>query len=84
VPASTRDAFGGRFGGAFKTWIDAVEVLGVESGPPRATARLRAEDRVVRIEGALVMCAGTGDTSVFARAIRDLRENVLAPLHRQL
>jgi hypothetical protein len=35
---------------------------------------------VVRIEGALVVCAGTGDTSVFVRAIRDLRETVLAPL----
>ena len=64
---------------AFKKWIDAVEVLGIESGLPRAVARLRAEDLVVRIEGALVVCAGTGDTGVFARAVRDLRESVLAP-----
>jgi AcrR family transcriptional regulator len=67
-------------GGAFTTWIDAVETLGVESGLPRAVARLRAEDLVVRIEGALVVCAGTGNTRVFARTIRDLRESVLAPL----
>jgi TetR/AcrR family transcriptional repressor of lmrAB and yxaGH operons len=66
--------------GAFHTWIDAVEALGVESGRPRAVARLRAEDLVVRIEGALVVCAGTGSTSVFARVIRDLRESVLAPV----
>ena len=68
---------------AFKTWIDAVEALGVESGLPGAVARLRAEDLVVRIEGALVVCAGTGNTSVFARTIRDLRESVLAPLPRR-
>lgn len=72
----------GRFrrplGHAFRTWIDAVEALGVESGLPRATARLRAEDLVVRIEGALVVCAGTGDTRAFTRTIRDLRESVLA------
>ena len=68
---------------AFNTWIDAVEALGVESGLPRAVARLRAEDLVVRIEGALVVCAGTGNTSVFARVIRDLRESVLAPLPRR-
>jgi AcrR family transcriptional regulator len=70
-------------GRAFNTWIDAVEALGVESGLPRAVARLRAEDLVVRIEGALVVCAGTGDAGVFARAIRDLRESVLVPLPRQ-
>src|SRR6476469_10425022 len=45
-------------GRAFNTWIEAVEGLGVESGLPRAAARLRAEDLVVRIEGALVVCAG--------------------------
>jgi AcrR family transcriptional regulator len=77
----------GRFrrplGRAFTTWIEAVEGLGVESGLPRAVARRRAEDLVVRIEGALVVCAGTGDTGVFARAIRDLRESVLAPLPRR-
>ena len=39
---------------------------------------------VVRIEGALVVCAGTGNISVFARTIRDLRESVLAPLPRRL
>jgi AcrR family transcriptional regulator len=77
----------GRFrrplGRAFKRWIDAVEALGVESGLPRAVARRRAEDLVVRIEGALVVCAGTGDIGVFARAIRELRESVLAPLPKR-
>src|SRR5262245_27520914 len=63
-------------GRAFKTWIDAVEALGVESGLPRPLARARAEDVVVRIEGALVVCAGTGKTDVFARAIRELRDSV--------
>src|SRR5262249_11904228 len=66
-------------GRAFARWMDAVETLGVEAGPPRAIARRRAEDMVVRIAGALVVCAGTGDTSVFARTVRDLRETVLAP-----
>jgi AcrR family transcriptional regulator len=70
-------------GRAFTTWIDAVEALGVEAGLPRSVARLRAEDLVVRIEGALVVCAGTGNTGVFARAIRDLRENVLTPIPRR-
>ena len=70
-------------GHAFSSWIDAVETLGVEAGLPRAVARARAEDLVVRIEGALVVAAGTGNTSVFARAIRELRESVLAPVARR-
>jgi AcrR family transcriptional regulator len=70
-------------GRAFTTWIDAVEALGVESGLPRTVARLRAEDVVVRIEGALVVCAGTGDTGVFARTLRDLRDSVLVPISRR-
>jgi TetR/AcrR family transcriptional repressor of lmrAB and yxaGH operons len=69
-------------GRAFGRWIEAVEALGVESGLPRHVARTRAEDLVVRIEGALVVCAGTGNTSVFARAIRELRQSVLAPARR--
>jgi AcrR family transcriptional regulator len=70
-------------GRSFSTWIDAVEALGVEAGLPHDVARARAEDLVVRIEGALVVCAGTGDTSVFARAIHDLRESALAPAPRR-
>lgn len=70
-------------GRAFTTWIDAVEALGVEAGLPRALARARAEDLVVRIEGALVVCAGTGRTNVFARAVRELREGTLAPAPRR-
>jgi AcrR family transcriptional regulator len=66
-------------GRAFNKWIDAVEVLGVEAGLPRTVARRRAEDLVARIEGALVICAGTGGTSVFKRTMRDLRESTLAP-----
>src|SRR5262249_50159855 len=64
-------------------WIDAVEGLGIEAGPPRATARLRAEDLVVRIEGALVLAASTGNTAAFTRTVRDLRDNVLAPAARR-
>jgi len=70
-------------GHAFNAWIDAVETLGVEAGLPRAIARHRAEDLVVRIEGALVLCAGTDDTGVFARTIRDLRDGLLAPAPRR-
>ena len=63
----------------FTTWMEAVEALCLEAGLSKAVARARAEDFVVRIEGALVVCAGTDDYGVFARTIRDLRASVLAP-----
>jgi hypothetical protein len=59
--------------------MDAVEALCLEAGLPKTVARARAEDFVVRIEGALVVCAGTDDHSVFTRTIKDLRASVLAP-----
>ena len=62
----------------FAVWVDAVERLCIEAGLSRAVARARAEDFVVRVEGALVVCAGTGDYAVFARTLKDLRRSVLA------
>lgn len=64
---------------AFTTWMAAVEALCLEAGLSKAVARARAEDLVIRIEGALVLCAGTGDYGVFARTMKDLRASVLAP-----
>lgn len=65
---------------AFAAWRDAVEALCREAGLPKGEARARAEDLVVRIEGALIVCAGTGDRGVFRRTIADLRANLLAPV----
>ena len=62
---------------------DLPEPPAIESELPRAIRQLRREDLVVRIEDALVVCAGTSNTSVFARAIRDLRGSVLAPVPRR-
>lgn len=64
---------------AFGVWMDAVEAICLEAGLPKTVARARAEDFVVRVEGALIVCAGTDDYGVFARTIKDLRASVLAP-----
>jgi AcrR family transcriptional regulator len=63
---------------AFKVWIDALESLCMEAGLPKSVSRARAEDFMVRVEGALVVCAGTEDVGVFARTLKDLRSSVLA------
>ncbi len=61
---------------AFTAWIEAVEGLCLEAGLPKPLARRRAEDLVVRVEGALVVCAGTGDARVFERTLEDLRTSL--------
>lgn len=63
---------------AFTVWMDAVESLCIEAGLPKRVAHARAEDFVVRVEGALVVCAGTEDYGVFARTLKDLRSSMLA------
>lgn len=59
--------------------MDAVETLCLEAGLSSTVARARAEDFVVRVEGALIVAAGTDDYGVFARTIKDLRSSVLTP-----
>jgi len=63
---------------AFEKWIDHVEELAREAGVSKTQARARAEDFVVRIEGALVVAAGTGDPAVFTRTLADLRRTLLS------
>jgi AcrR family transcriptional regulator len=70
--------FRGPLAKMFERWIDVVEELAREAGLPRAVAHARAEDLVVRIEGALIVCAGTGDTKIFTRTIDDLRSSLFA------
>ncbi len=62
----------------FLRWMKAIESLAREAGVPAAAARLRAEDAVVRIEGSLVLAAGTDDVEPFARALRAIRKSLLA------
>jgi TetR/AcrR family transcriptional repressor of lmrAB and yxaGH operons len=62
----------------FEKWIDATAALAREAGLPEALARERAEDLVIRVEGALVLCAGTGDTRAFLRTLEELRRGTLA------
>lgn len=65
----------------FLDFLSAIEELCVEAGLPKAVARARAEDVIVRIEGALIVCAGTGQYDLFGRTIAQLRATVLASGH---
>lgn len=62
---------------AFVKWIAAVQALLEEAGVAAKEAKKRAEDAVVRIEGALVVSAGTNDIGPFQRTLAELRRTLV-------
>jgi TetR/AcrR family transcriptional regulator, lmrAB and yxaGH operons repressor len=75
---STRDRFRGPVKAIFADWMDAITDVLVDAKLPRAKARTRAEDAVLRIEGALILAGAMNDTSVFQRTLRTLTASLLA------
>lgn len=78
VLGSARAGFRAPLRTIFTDWIDALTAPLVDAGIARATARRRAEDAVVRIEGALVLAGGLGDVGVFARTLKQLPGTLFA------
>jgi len=63
----------------FTAFMTALAETGRAAGLSAATARRRAEDAIVRIEGALVVAAGMDDYGVFRRTLSELRATLLLP-----
>ena len=54
---------------SLEAWLDAFASVAHDSGMPAKSARLRAEQAIVEVEGALVVSRVMGDAQPFARAI---------------
>ena len=76
---STRKRFRKPLRRIFEAWIAAIAGLLTEAGLPETLARARAEDAVLRLEGALVLAAAFEDPTVFGRTLRQLPAELLAP-----
>lgn len=63
-----------------KAWEKFIAELLVEAGIDKATARERAEDALVSIEGALVYTRVTGSPRAFKRVLANLPDRLLAPV----
>jgi TetR/AcrR family transcriptional repressor of lmrAB and yxaGH operons len=79
VLGSTRSRFGSQLKAIFTEWTAAIAAVLTDAGIPRSAARDRAEDAVLRIEGALVLAGGLGDAAVFERTLKHLPGALLAP-----
>jgi hypothetical protein len=55
-----------------QAWINAFTQVAKESGMSLAAARSRAEEAIIRIEGALVLARVLGDTAAFERTLKVL------------
>jgi AcrR family transcriptional regulator len=63
----------------FSAWVEGLERLALEAGISCRTARERAEDVVLQIEGALVLSFGLDDPTPFRRMLRKIPKEFLAP-----
>jgi TetR/AcrR family transcriptional regulator, lmrAB and yxaGH operons repressor len=79
VLGTSRARFRNQLRAIFDEWIDALATALVDSGLSRAVARVRAEDAVMRVQGALVLVGAMDDVSLFSRTIKQLPAALLAP-----
>lgn len=63
----------------FDNWINTLTRLLVEAGIDKKLAAERAEDAVVRIQGALIVSRGRDSAAPFKRALQRLKADLLAP-----
>ena len=71
------ELFADELAAAFAAWIDALSATIRDAGVPTRIARRRAEDAVVRLQGALVVTRGMKDTGLFRRLLSELPNQLL-------
>jgi AcrR family transcriptional regulator len=82
VLGTSRTRFRRQLRSIFDEWITALADALVDAGLSRPVARARAEDAVMRIEGALVLAGGMDDVALFGRALKQMPAELLAPSAR--
>ncbi len=63
---------------ALNLWIDSLAEVLVEAGIDPKSARQRAEDAILQIQGALVLTRGLKNTATFERVLKQLPELLLS------
>jgi AcrR family transcriptional regulator len=83
VLGTSRSRFRGQLRAIFDEWITALAGALSDAGLSKSVARTRAEDAVMRIEGALVLAGGMDDVALFGRAVKQLPSELLSPVGRR-
>jgi AcrR family transcriptional regulator len=74
---SSDDLFHQEIKQALSQWIAAIAIVLEQSGLEAQLARFRAEDAVLRIQGALILARGLDDTTPFQRTMQTLTTELL-------
>ena len=74
---SSDDLFHKEIKWALSQWIEAIAAVLEQSGLEAELARYRAEDAILRIQGALVLARGLDDTTPFGRTMQTLTTELL-------
>lgn len=72
--------FSANLAASIKAWEKVIAEVVMDAGIDKATARVRAEDALISIEGALVYARVTGSSKSFKRILADLPDRLLAPV----
>lgn len=67
------------FAARLQALIAALRGIAIEGGVPPTEAARRAENAVMKIQGALVVSRALGSTALFNRMIRELPDELLQP-----
>ncbi len=78
VMGTSRDRFRAELTSIFTEWTQAIAHTLIDAGFSASEARLRAEDAVLRVQGALLVAAGLDDDRVFGRTLSSLAFTLLA------
>lgn len=73
----SHDLFSAHIQRALNTWINALAEVLVDAGLEPDQARLKAEDAILQIQGALVLARGLNNTAPFKRVLQRLPEDLL-------
>jgi TetR/AcrR family transcriptional repressor of lmrAB and yxaGH operons len=74
---NSRDLFGDMVKTYFVGWIDALAAALRRLGNNTSTARQKAEQAVLEIQGALILTRALDDPKVFSRALVDSRKRLI-------
>lgn len=75
---SARDVFHDRIQAIYQRWLDAIATVLRDAGMPATLAQQRAEDGLIRIQGALVLAQGLNQAAPFQRVMQQLPNQLLA------
>lgn len=67
------DLFSQLIHGAFEDWINGFAKLAVDFGFSLKESKKIAEDVVIKIQGSLIVGRGTGNKSIFKRALKEVK-----------